>query len=252
MYYEIHGSGRPLLLLHGAFMTANSFGELLPGLAARYQVIVPEMQAHGRTGDIDRPLRYEHMADDCAGLLRHLGIDQADVIGYSLGGATVLQLAIRHPELVRKLVSISASFNNTDGWYPESLSAIAEITPELFDGSPWKQTYLDVAPNPDDFPRLVDKVKELDLTPFSWPPESIRGITAPAFVIIGDSDGTRPEHAVEMFRLFGGGVMGDLAGMPASRLAILPATHHVGMLQRANWLLDMIPEFLDAPLPEAS
>jgi pimeloyl-ACP methyl ester carboxylesterase len=251
MYYEVHGSGRPLLLLHGAFMTANSFGDLLPGLAARYQVIVPEMQAHGRTGDIDRPITYEQLADDCAALLRHLGIEQADIVGYSLGGATVLQLAIRHPELVRKIVPISASFS-TDGWYAEAFSAIAQITPEMFDGTPWKQTYLDVAPNPNDFPTLVEKVKALDSTSMAWPPESIGGIKAPAFVIIGDSDGTKPEHAVDMFRLFGGGVMGDLAGMPASQLAILPGTHHVGMLERSDWLLDMIPLFLDAPLPDES
>jgi pimeloyl-ACP methyl ester carboxylesterase len=251
MYYEIHSTGRPLLLLHGAFMTANSFGELLPGLAARYQVIVPEMQGHGRTADLDRPLTYEQMADDCAALLRHLGIEQADVVGYSLGGGIVLQLAIRHPELVRKLVPISASYN-TDGWYEESFNAIGQVTPEMFDGSPWKQTYLDVAPNPHGFPNLVEKIKVLNTTRIAWPPEAIRGIASPAFVIMGDSDGTKPEHAVEMFRLFGGGVMGDLAGMPASQLAILPGTHHVGILGRSSWLLDMIPDFLDAPLPEGS
>jgi pimeloyl-ACP methyl ester carboxylesterase len=251
MYYEIHGSGRPLLLLHGAFMTANSFGDLLPGLAARYRVIVPELQGHGRTADIDRAITYEQLADDGAALLEHLGIEQADVVGYSLGGAVALQLAIRHPELVRKLVPISASFN-TDGWYVEALNAIAQITPEMFDGSPWKQTYLDVAPNPNDFPNLVEKIKALNMATFAWPPEAISGIASPAFVIIGDSDGTKPEHAVEMFRLFGGGVMGDLAGMPASQLAILPGTHHVGMLDRSGWLLDMIPAFLDAPLPEGS
>jgi pimeloyl-ACP methyl ester carboxylesterase len=248
MYYEIHGSGRPVLLLHGAFMTANSFGELLPGLAARYQVIVPELQGHGRTADIDRALSYEQLADDCTALLRHLGIETADLVGYSLGGAIVLQMALRHPELVRKFVPISASFS-TDGWYAEAVNAIAQLTPEMFDGSPWKQTYLDVAPNPNDFPKLVEKVKASAKTPIATPRESIGNITAPAFVIIGDSDGTKPEHAMEMFRLFGGGVMGGFTGMPASQLAILPGTHHVGILERSGWLLDMIPAFLDAPLP---
>lgn len=247
MYYEIHGVGRPLLLLHGSFMTVESFGPLLSGLAMTRQVIVPELQAHGRTADIERPMRYEHLADDVAALLRQLGIEQADVAGYSLGGGVALQLAIRHPALVRKLVPISASLSS-HGNYPDVASGIAQITPELFNGTPWKETYLQVAPNPDGFPNLVERIKEMSRQPREWL-DAARGITSPALVIIGDSDGTTPEHAVEMFRLFGGGVMGDLAGMPASHLAILPGTHHVGVLERTGWLLDMIPAFLDAPLP---
>jgi pimeloyl-ACP methyl ester carboxylesterase len=129
---------------------------------------------------------------------------------------------------------------------------IETITPEVFAGTPWLAEYERVAPDPTAFPALVAKLKALDLEPFAWPAEHIQAIAAPTLVVIGDSDATRPEHAVEMFRLLGGGVMGDLAGLPRSRLAVLPGTSHVGMLERADWLRPMITEFLDAPMPAAT
>jgi pimeloyl-ACP methyl ester carboxylesterase len=246
MYYEIHGSGQPLVVLHGAFMTIEFMGQLIPGLAASRQVIAVELQGHGHTADIDRPITYEQLADDTAALLRHLGIDQADVYGYSLGGGVALQVAIRHPAVVRKLVVVSASYTS-DGLYPEVLAAIDGITPELFDGTPWREAYERTAPHPEAFPALVAKLRQLDMTPFAWPPEAVRAVAAPTLIVIGDSDGTRREHAVEMFRLRGGGVFGDLAGLPAAQLAVLPGTTHLGILERAEWLLAMIPPFLDAP-----
>jgi pimeloyl-ACP methyl ester carboxylesterase len=256
MYHEIHGSGRPLVLLHGAYMTIDMLGPLLGGLAQTRRVIAVEQQGHGRTADIDRPISYEQMADDTAGLLAHLEIDQADVVGYSMGGGVALQLAIRHPEVVRKLVVASASFRS-DGMPAVALEMFPSITPELFSGSPVEAAYRRTAPNPDDFPKLVEKMKQLDTTEFAWPEEDIRAIAAPTLIILGDSDGIRLEHAVELFRLRGGGVMGDLQGMPASQLAVLPATAHFvppgyGLLDRTEWLLAMIPPFLDAPLPQAT
>jgi pimeloyl-ACP methyl ester carboxylesterase len=250
MYYEIHGTGQPLVVLHGAFMTIGTMGELVPELAKTRQVIAVELQAHGHTADIDRPLSYEQMADDVAALLQQLEIEEADVFGYSTGGGVALQVAIRHPEVVRKLVAASSSYTS-DGLYPEVRSTIETITPELFAGTPLLEEYTRVAPNPDDFPTLVAKVKQLDGKPFAWPPEDIRAIEAPTLLIIGDSDGTRPEHAVEMFRLLGGGVFGDIAGLPNSQLAVLPGTTHVGLVERSDWLVSMIGEFLDAPMPEA-
>jgi pimeloyl-ACP methyl ester carboxylesterase len=255
MYYEIHGAGRPLVLLHGAYMTIDGFGTLLPALAATRQVIAVELQAHGHTADIDRPLTYEQMADDTAALLRHLDIPTADVFGYSMGGGVALQLAMRHPEVVRKLVVASASYTS-DGMHPELLAMISSITPEAFAGSPLEEAYRQTAPKPEDFPRLVAKLKQLDLEPFAWPPEDVRGIAAPTLLVVGDSDAVRLEHAVELFRLLGGGVMGDLAGLPKSRLAVLPGTTHFvppgsGILDRADWLLSMVPPFLDAPMPQA-
>jgi pimeloyl-ACP methyl ester carboxylesterase len=251
MYYEIHGSGDPLVVLHGAFMTIGTMGELVPELAKTRQVIAVELQAHGHTADIeDRPLSYEQMADDVAALLRHLEIEEADVFGYSTGGGVALQVAIRHPEVVRKLVVASASYTS-DGLYPEVRSTIETITPEFFAVTPVLDEYTRVAPDPDGFPTLVAKIKQLDMEPFAWPPEDIRAIEVPTLLIIGDSDGTRPEHAVEMFRLLGGGVFGDIAGLPNSQLAVLPGTTHVGVVERSEWLVSMIGEFLDAPMPEA-
>lgn len=255
MYYEIHGTGEPLILLHGAYMTIGTMGPLVSGLAETRRVIAVELQGHGHTADIDRPITYEQMADDTAALLRHLGIDQADVFGYSMGGGVALQLAIRHPGLVRKLVSASASYTS-DGMQPGLHEMVLSITPEMFSGSPIKAAYLEVAPNPGDFPRLVEKLKRLDMTPFAWPAEDIRRIEAPTLIVVGDSDAIRLEHAVEMFRLLGGGAMGDLAGLPKSQLVVLPGTAHFvppgsGVLDRAEWLLAMVLEFLDAPLPGA-
>ena len=246
MYYEIHGAGSPLVVLHGAFMTIGAMGAFVPMLAETRQVVAMELQGHGHTADIDRPLSYEQMADDVAGLVRHLGVERADVFGYSMGGGAALQLAMRHPGLVRKLV-VAAASSTSNGVYPEVWEGIEQITPEHFAGSPWKEEYDRVAPNPAAFPTLVEKMKQLDLQPFTWPPEEIRAISAPTMVVIGDSDGTTPEHAVELFRLRGGGVFGDLAGLPDARLAVLPGTTHVGLIGRAGWLVSMINEFLDAP-----
>jgi pimeloyl-ACP methyl ester carboxylesterase len=255
MYYEIHGTAQPLVLLHGAYMTIEAMGEILPKLAETRQIIAVELQGHGRTADVDRPLTYEAMADDVAALLRHLEVEGADVFGFSMGGGVGLQLAIRHPEVVRKLVVASASYTS-DGMHPELLEMIPTITPEAFAGSPIEEAYVRTAPNPEDFPTLVSKLKRLDMEPFAWPPEDIRGIAAPTLLIVGDSDVVRLEHVVELFRLLGGGVMGDLAGLPKSRLAVLPGTSHFippgsAVLDRADWLSSMIGEFLDAPMPEA-
>jgi pimeloyl-ACP methyl ester carboxylesterase len=250
MYYEIHGAGRPLVVLHGAYMTADMWGPLLSGLAGSRQVIAPEQQGHGHTADVDRPITYEQMADDTAALIRHLELESTDVLGFSMGGCVALQVAIRHPGLVRRLVVASASFRS-DGMPAEALEVFPTITPELFAGTPIEEAYLRSAPNPEDFPRLVEKLTRLDTTSFTWPEEDIRAIAAPTLIVLGDSDGIRLEHAVDFFKLRGGGVMGDLAGLPESQLAVLPGTSHFappgsGLLDRADWLLAMIPRFLDA------
>jgi pimeloyl-ACP methyl ester carboxylesterase len=253
MYYEIHGSGEPLVLLHGAFGAIDLWGPILTTLAQNQQVIAVEFQGHGHTADIiDRPLSYEQMADDVAALLDHLGIAQADVVGYSMGGTTGLQLAIRHPELVRKLVAVSANFSS-DGYYPELLMGLQMMTPEIFAGTPQEEAYVRHAPNPEDFPVLVEKQKVLPQD-YAWPVEDVAGITAPTLVVIGDSDVVRPEHAVDLFRLLGGGVPADLTGsLPNARLAILPGTTHASIvLDRADQLLAVIEPFLAAPMPDAA
>jgi pimeloyl-ACP methyl ester carboxylesterase len=243
MYYEIQGAGDPLLILPGAYMTVELMGDLVPALAESHRVIAVEFQGHGHTADIDRPFSYEQLADDTAALLTHLEVERADAYGYSLGGGVALQLGLRHPGRVRKLVVASASYSS-EGLYPEVTGGIANITPELFDGTPWREAYDRTAPDPTGFPTLVEKLKRLDLTPFDW---SIDQLAAPVLTLIGDSDGTRLNHAVDMFRRLGGGIFGDLAPeLPASQLAILPGTTHVGMLERAAWIASMVTAFLEA------
>lgn len=251
MYYEIHGTGQPLVLLHGAFSAiGTSFGALLPGLARSRRVIGFEMQAHGRTADIDRPLSIEQMADDTAAALHHLGIEQADIFGYSTGASIALHLALRHPDVVRKLVLASVTFNMS-GVHPGTMDGLAEMTPEMMFGSPWHDEYMRIAPDPDHFATLFAKKTQMDRNIQDVPAEAVAAIKAPTLLIIGDSDIVRPEHAVEMFRLLGGGVFGDIAGLPNSQLAVLPGTTHVAVVQRADLLLAIIPPFLDAPMPES-
>jgi pimeloyl-ACP methyl ester carboxylesterase len=251
MYYEIHGSGRPLVLLHGAFMTIEgSFQRMLPTLAETRQVIAIEQQAHGRTADIDRPLTYGGMAADTVELLRQIGIEEADIFGYSMGAAIALDIAVRHPGLVHKLVLASPSYTR-EGSYPEMYEGEENLKPEDLAGTPFAEDYARTTPNPDAWPVLIEKVKQLDREFRGWTADEIRSIRAPTLVIVGDSDVTRPEHAVEIFRLLGGGVPGDLVGLPASRLAVLPGTTHITLIDRTDWLLSMIGEFFDAPAPEA-
>ena len=253
MYYETYGEGPPLILLHGAYGTIDTLGPILPGLAGMRRVIAPEQQGHGHTADVDRPLSYEQMADDTAALLHHLEIDNSDVFGYSTGGGVALQLAIRHPSAVRRLVVASAGYSS-DSMHAAALEMFPSITPDLFAGTPMEQAYLRNAPNPGDFLKLVEKLKQLDTTDFAWPDDDIRGIAGPTMIVLGDSDVVRLEHAIELFNLLGGGVMGDLQGMPKSQLAVLPGTSHFmppgfGLLDRADWLLELIPPFLDPAIP---
>lgn len=248
MYYEIHGTGQPLVLLHGAYTTIDlSFGALLPTLAEDRQVIAVELQGHGHTAYRDAPLSYEQLADDTAALLKELNIEQADFFGYSLGANVALQAAIRHPDLVRKLVVVSAYFDPS-GLYPGVLEGIAQTKPEDFTGSGLPEAYASVAPDPDGWPSLVEKVKELDLGFSGWPPESIESIRVPTLIVVGDSDIVSVEHAARMFGLLGGGVPGDFAGLPSSQLAVLPGTTHIGVLaERTDSLHSTITPFLDAP-----
>jgi len=250
MYYEIHGSGEPLVLLHGAYGAIGLWGPILTTLAENHQVIAVELQGHGHTADIDRPFNYEQFADDVAALMDHLTIVQADIVGYSMGGTTGLQVAIRHPELVRKLVTIAANYRK-DGYYPEVLAGLGALTPEVFAGTPEEEVYLRTAPNPADFPVLVEKHNELDTMEFAFPDEDMRSITVPAQLLFGDSDIVRLDHAVNMYHLLGGGVPGDFVGLPAAQLAILPGTTHLTIVsERTDQLLAMIEAFLDAPMPE--
>ncbi|XYI03783.1 alpha/beta fold hydrolase [Sorangium sp. So ce1128] len=247
MYYEVHGKGKPIVLLHGSFMNIPmNWAHIIPSLARSRQVIVAEMQGHGRTRDVPREFSYEGMADDVSGLLKHLRIVSADVLGYSMGGGVAFQVAIRHPEQVRRIVILSGAYAH-DGWWPDAEASFATMNADMFKGTPIEEQYLKFGNDPARFPEFIKKVISVDLKPYDWSNE-VKGIKAPLFIVIGDADGVRYEHALELFRAKGGGKMGDIHGLPKSRLAIIPGTTHIGMMQRVSWLVPMITEFLDSDL----
>jgi pimeloyl-ACP methyl ester carboxylesterase len=247
MYYEVYGNGKPIVLLHGSFMTIPlNWSQFLPLLAKDRKVIVTELQGHGRTRDIDREISYEGMADDVSGLLTHLNIDTADIVGYSMGGGVAFQVVVRHPEQVRRLVILSGTYTH-DGWWPDVEASYATFTADMFQGTPIQQQYNSLGNDPAHFAEFVKKVIRIDLTPYDWSKE-VKNIQVPIFMAIGDADGVRYEHALELFRAKGGGKMGDLHGLPKSRLAILPGTTHIGMMHRTEWLIPMITDFLDSDL----
>jgi len=236
MYYEIHGTGNPLVLLGGGFMTVEAMGQVLSPLSSSRQVIAVELQGHGHTADIDRPLSFELMADDIAALIKHLELERADVFGYSLGGGVALQTALRHPEVVRKLVLASTSYTR-QGLYPEVRAAMASMNAETVRISP---------------PAFVAKMRQLLTEDYDWT-QDVAAMKVPTLIMIGDADDMPPAHAVEMFGLLGGGkVDGDMGGRPLSQLAVLPATTHFTMLARLDLLLPITIAFLDAPMAVAS
>jgi len=257
MYYEVHGAGDPLVLLHGALSgIGTSFGVLLPALARRRRVIAVELQGHGRTPDTDRPLDAEAMACDVAGLLREVVGGPADVLGYSMGGSVAMERAAAEPGLVRSLVLVSVGFS-PEGLYPEVLGGIGEMAAEDMAGSPFYEEYMRTAPDPQGWAGLFAKVQAMDADIRTWSPEELRAIAAPVLLAVGDSDIVRPEHAAQLFRFFGGGVPGDLTGLPAARLAVLPGTTHITAVHRDDLLVPMVEEFLTdtaakaGPAPEA-
>lgn len=257
MYYEVYlptgqagGKGKPIVLLHGSFMNIPlNWGHIIPLMAKDRKVIVAEMQGHGRTKDISRKISYEAMADDVSELLKYLRTDSADILGYSMGGGIAFQFAVRHPEQVRRLVVLSGTYSH-DGWWPDVEALFATINADMFKGSPIQKQYDSLGNDPAHFPEFVKKVISIDLKPYDWSKE-VKNIKAPIFMAIGDADGVRYDHALELFSAKGGGKMGDIHGLPKSRLAILPGTTHIGMMQRMDWLLPMINDFLDSDLNQA-
>jgi pimeloyl-ACP methyl ester carboxylesterase len=253
MYYEIHGQGTPeaapLIVLHGAYMNIPTMGPIIPRLAATHRVYALELQGHGRTTDIDRPITYPNLADDVAAFMDAVGIKKADVFGYSMGAAAGLQLAIRHPEKVNKLVAASVAYD-VEGWQPEFKAFIPQMTVEMFIGLPFAEDYRKLAANPEGFPELVRKLIQLEKEPMAWEKE-VRAMMTPALIISGDADVATLEHSVALFRLLGGGVMGDMGKpLPASRLAILPATSHTAVITQVDLLLGFLEPFLTGKTPK--
>ncbi|MFI5896722.1 alpha/beta fold hydrolase [Actinoplanes sp. NPDC051513] len=235
LYYETYGEGRPLVLLHGGLGSGEMFTPILPAFAANRQLILPDLQGHGRTADVDRPLDVRVMGDDIAALIDHLGLDRPDVVGYSLGGGVAMQVGFHHPEKVGRLVAASAGIRR-DATYPEILAQQGQVgaaAAEFMKETPMYELYQRVAPRPEDFPRLLDKIgaamaKDFDFT------EQVRALSVPTMIVAGDADMCPPSHFAEVFKLLDGGLrdggwQGE--GRPAGghALAILPGVTHYNL-----------------------
>ncbi|HMH21518.1 MAG TPA: alpha/beta hydrolase [Puia sp.] len=252
LYYEIYGKGEPLVLLHGGLGVINMFGPVLQELASKRQVIGVELQGHGHTADIDRPMSFEAMADDIAALLKHLGIPKADIMGYSLGGGTALQMAFRHPDMVRKLVVVSFPFAHS-GWFAGTIDQAAHMGPasaEAMKQTPIYKVYLAAAPRPEDWTKLNTKLGQLLGKDYDYSAE-VRKLKIPTLLVIGDADAVHIPAAVEFFGLLGGGQRDggwDGSGRSNSRLAILPGQTHYAIFMSPALSHAALP-FLEEPMP---
>jgi pimeloyl-ACP methyl ester carboxylesterase len=252
LYYETHGTGRPMILLHGGLMSGEMFAPILPSLGERHQVITIDLQGHGRTADIDRPIDIRLMADDIAALIDHLGLEKPDVVGYSLGGGVALLTAMKYPEKVGKLVSASANIRR-DAIPPEMLAQQAQVNAaaaEFMKDTPMYQHYQQVAPRPDDFPRLLDKIGESMSKDFDFS-EEVRTLKVPTLIVAADADMAPPSHYVEVFKLLDGGLrdggwMGEGRPKGGHALAILPGLTHYN-LGISPLFATVILDFLNAP-----
>ncbi len=248
MYYEIYGNGQPLVLLHGGLGSIEMFAPIIPILARGSRVIAVDLQGHGRTADIDRPLSYEMMADDVAALLGYLGLGSADVMGYSLGGEVALQVAIRHPQFVHRLVLVSTAFRR-DGWDPEILASESQMgaMAEQMKQSPVYQQYASLAPRPQDWSEFLAKLSSLLDRDYDWS-QGAAGLKMPVLIVVGDADAVRTEHTVELFGLLGGGKRDagwDGSGRPLAEMAILPETTHYTIFMSPA-MASTVRQFLDS------
>jgi pimeloyl-ACP methyl ester carboxylesterase len=249
MYYEVSGAGDPLVVLHGAYMNIPSMGAIIPKLAETHKVYAVELQGHGRTTDINRPITYQNLADDVAGFMDSVGVKKADVFGYSMGAIAGLQLAIRHPDRVNRLVAASVAYD-LKGWQPEFTAVIPQMKVEDIVKMPFAAEYRALAPNPDGFPALAEKLIALEKEPMAWEAE-VQAVKTPVLIITSDADVATLEHSVAMFRLLGGGIMGDMGKpLPASRLAVLPATSHTAVITQPVLLHAFIEPFLKGETPK--
>jgi pimeloyl-ACP methyl ester carboxylesterase len=249
MYYEVSGRGKPLIVLHGAYMNIPTMGAIIPELAKTHRVYALELQGHGRTTDIDRPITYSNLADDVAAFMDAVGLEQADVFGYSMGSIVGLKLAIRHPAKVTKLAAASVAYD-LEGWQPEFKAVIPQLSVQMMLETPFAEDYKKLAANPDGFPELAKKLIALEKEPMAWA-DDVKALKIPVLIITSDADVATLEHSVAMFRLLGGGVMGDMGKpLPTARLAVLPATSHTAVIMQPDLLHAFIEPFLKGETPK--
>jgi pimeloyl-ACP methyl ester carboxylesterase len=258
LYHEVYGelgssTTPPLLLIPGAFMGTDSMTSWVGGFAGERTVIVFDQQGHGRTPDTSREMSYEQFGDDATELLRMLKVERADVMGYSQGGGVALQLAIRHPTLVNKLVSMSATYRK-DGWFPAVFESIGGLSAKDFAGTPVETAFMEHTPDANAFDTYLEKMKAMNIDDQNISDEQMRSIPAKTMVIVGDADGVTLDHALAMFKLRGGGdekaaATGALEDVPAARLVVLPATSHIGISGETAVLVPMVSAFLDDAPP---
>ena len=250
MYYEVSGKGEPLVVLHGAYMNIPMMGAIIPKLAQTHKVYAVEFQGHGRTTDIDRPITYPNLADDVAAFMDAVGLKKADVFGYSMGSGAGLQLAVRHPDKVNKLVAASVAYD-AEGWQPAFKDMIPQMKVEQILEMPFAKDYPKLAANPNGFPELARKLIALEKEPMAWV-NDVKALKTPVLIISGDADVATLEHTVALFRLLGGGEMGDMGKpLPASRLAVLPATSHTAVITQTELLHALIEPFLKGAEPKS-
>lgn len=244
VYYEVYGEGRPVVLLHGAFMTIDmNWGQLIPELAKTRKVIAVELQGHGHTQYSDRKLSHATLANDVKKVMDYLKIDSADLVGYSFGGTVAYQFAIQSPERVRRLVIISSTYKS-NGWLPEVANAFKKMKPEMFANSPMQTAYEAIAPDKTKWTKFLQQMMAFAALPFNLGDANIPKITAPVLIISGDNDGLDKIELMKTYKLLGGDVSADLGTMPKSQLAIVPSQSHVSLMMQTTTILNYLDNFL--------
>ncbi|MBT2563056.1 alpha/beta hydrolase [Pedobacter sp. ISL-68] len=244
VYYEVYGEGKPLILLHGAFMTIETnWGQLIPELSKTRKVIAVELQGHGHTPFSDRKLDQAALASDVEGVMNHLKVDSADVVGYSMGGSIAYKLAIQSPKRVKKLVIISSTYKST-GWRPEIADAFKNMKPEMFANTPMKTAYDAVAPDKTKWTKFIEQMIVFAGTTFDMGDANIAKITSPVLIIAGDNDGLDKVELSKTYQLLGGDKFADMGSMPKSHLAIVPGQGHVSLMMQTKTILAYLNDFL--------
>ena len=257
--YQVYGdlaSGKtPLLVLHGSLMSAEAMAPMIEPFVASRPVVAIDARGHGRTGDVPGPITYERLADDAAAVLRALGVKRADVLGYSMGATTAIILAVRHPDLIDKQVIVSG-VSERGGWVPEAQASFEKWNAKMFAGTPIESAYKRYSASPDAFPAVIDKLRELETANYDVSPQDLRAIAGKTMIVAGDYDGLQLSHALQLFAARAGSneevaTKGFLSKAPRARLAVLPATSHIGMLNEGRLIAELVIPFFNDLVPSS-